>query len=133
MEIFNTKHDLINIYENNGSKAYLFGDTINKNYYAILCEINHLVEEGISTLSGHIRKLPVTIGGSTYIPPIPLEYQVKEELNELLNKDISIDTGIELILYVMKKQDRYSLWENMHLQKMMYTELWVQKFQRMKS
>ena len=72
--------------------------------YAILCEINHLVEEGISTLSGHIRKLPVTIGGSTYIPPIPLEYQVKEELNELLNKDISIDTGIELILYVMKKQ-----------------------------
>ena len=62
--------------------------------YAILCQINHLVEEGISTLSGHIRRLPVSIGGSTYIPPIPLEYQVKEELNEFLSKDISIDTEI---------------------------------------
>ncbi len=72
--------------------------------YAILCEINHLVEEGISTLSGHIRKLPVTIGGSTYIPPIPLEYKVKEELQRFLDMDVSIDTGIELILYVMKKQ-----------------------------
>lgn len=72
--------------------------------YAILCEINRLVEEGISTLSGQIRKLPVSIGGSTYIPPIPLEYQVKEEITELLNQEISIDTGIELILYVMKRQ-----------------------------
>ena len=72
--------------------------------YAILCETNRLVEESISTLAGKIRKLPVLIGGSTYIPPLPLEYQVKEELSEILNKEISIDTGIELILYVMKKQ-----------------------------
>ena len=42
LEIFNSKHDLINIYENNGSKAYLFSDTINKNYYVILCENNQL-------------------------------------------------------------------------------------------
>lgn len=35
--------------------------------------------------------------------PIPLEYQVKEEFAEILNRDVSIDTGIELILYVMKK------------------------------
>lgn len=72
--------------------------------YAILCEINRLVEEGISTLSGKIRILPVSIGGSAYIPPIPLEHQVKEELDILLSREISIDTGIELLLYVMKKQ-----------------------------
>ncbi len=75
-----------------------------KTNYAILCEINRLVEEGISTLSGKIRILPVSIGGSTYIPPIPLEYQVKEELTILLNQEPSIDIGIELVLYVMKKQ-----------------------------
>ncbi len=72
--------------------------------FAVLCEINRLVEEGISTLAGTIRKLPVSIGGSTYMPPIPLEYQVKEEFAEILNREVSIDTGIELILYVMKKQ-----------------------------
>lgn len=63
-----------------------------------------MVEEGISTLAGTIRKLPVSISGSTYMPPIPLEYQVKEEFAEILNCEVSIDTGIELILYVMKKQ-----------------------------
>jgi len=72
--------------------------------YAILCEINHLIEEGNSTLAGKIRKLPVSIGGSTYIPPIPLEYHVKEELEQLLNGNASIEVGIEIVLYVMKKQ-----------------------------
>lgn len=72
--------------------------------YAILCEVNRLVEEGISTLAGKIRKLPVSIGGSTYIPPIPIEYQIEEELSNLLNQEDSIDLGIDLILYVMKKQ-----------------------------
>lgn len=72
--------------------------------YAILCEVNRLIEEGLTVLSGQLRRLSVSIGGSTYIPPIPLEYQVKEELERLMDSKPSIDVGIELILYVMKKQ-----------------------------
>lgn len=72
--------------------------------FPVLTQINGLVEEGLSYSAGKVRSLPVSIGGSTYIPPIPLEYQIKEDLLEILNKEISLETAIELILFVMKKQ-----------------------------
>ena len=70
----------------------------------VLTQINGLVEEGLSYSAGKVRSLPVSIGGSTYIPPIPLEHQIKEDLLEILNKEISLETAIELVLFVMKKQ-----------------------------
>ncbi len=72
--------------------------------YVILCQINELVESGFSYTAGKIRTTPVSIGGTCYIPPMPYESMVKEELNLLLNKKDSYDTAIELLLYVMKKQ-----------------------------
>lgn len=72
--------------------------------YAILCQINYFVEEGLSTLNGRIRRLPIEIGGSTYIPSLPIEDIIKEELKDLLNNTKTVDNAIELILFVMKKQ-----------------------------
>lgn len=72
--------------------------------YAVLCQINQIVEEGFSVTAGRIRSVPVTIGGSTYLPPIPFVSQVKEDLSSILNQEPSIDVGIDLVLYVMKKQ-----------------------------
>ncbi len=72
--------------------------------YAILAQINEIVEEGFSYTAGRIRSVPVTIGGSNYLPPLPYEPQIKEELNEMLSKDNSYNIAIELLLYVMKKQ-----------------------------
>ena len=72
--------------------------------YAILCQINEIVEEGFSYTAWKIRSVPVSIGGSSYLPPLPYEPQIKEELIELLSKDNSYDVAIELLLYVMKKQ-----------------------------
>lgn len=72
--------------------------------YATLCQINEIVEEGFSYTAGRIRSVPVPIGGTNYIPPLPYETQVKEDLSTLLSKDASYDVAIELLLYVMKKQ-----------------------------
>lgn len=72
--------------------------------YAVLCQINQIVQDGFSLTAGRIRNVPVTIGGSTYIPPIPFEDQIKQELNDLLNNEEGIDLAIDLVLYVMKKQ-----------------------------
>lgn len=72
--------------------------------YAILCQINEIVEEGFSYTAGKIRSAPVSIGGSNYLPPLPYEPQIKEELSELLSSDKTYEVAIELILYVMKKQ-----------------------------
>lgn len=73
--------------------------------YAVLCQINSIVEDGFSVVAGKLRSVPVTIGGSSYIPPMPLEVVVKEELNELINSEKDdIEKAIDILLYVMKKQ-----------------------------
>ena len=76
-----------------------------KTNYAILCQINSLVEEGFSYTAGKLRSVPVSIGGSTYIPPLPFESAVKEDLDQIVNANKSDEEkGIDLLLYSMKKQ-----------------------------
>ena len=72
--------------------------------YAILCQLNSLVEEGFSYTAGKIRSVPVTIGGCSYIPPIPFENQVIEELRDIVANDNVIDRAIDSLLYIMRKQ-----------------------------
>ena len=72
--------------------------------YAILCQINSLVEEGFSYTAGRIRSVPVTIGGSSYIPPIPFEDQVKNDIDAFNDIEDVVDRAIEALIYIMKKQ-----------------------------
>ena len=74
------------------------------NYY-ILCHIAKLVNEGFYENGGKIRSVPVSIGGSRYVPPLPIENDVKENIETILsqNKEI-IDKAIDLCLYCMKTQ-----------------------------
>lgn len=73
--------------------------------YYLLCHIAKLINEGFFIDGGRIRGVPVTIGGSSYKPPIPIESIVKEKINEILSsgKEV-IDTAIELCMYSMKTQ-----------------------------
>ena len=74
------------------------------NYY-VSQYIARLVNEGFYQDGGRIRGVPVTIGSSSYIPSLPIEFDVKEKINELINsKNDPIDITIELALYVMKTQ-----------------------------
>lgn len=74
------------------------------NYY-MLCHIAKLVNEGFFHDGGRIRGIPVTIGGSSYIPPLPIESVVKEKVEEIRGQDKgAVDIAIELCLYCMKTQ-----------------------------
>ena len=74
------------------------------NYY-MLCHIAKLVNEGFFYDGGRIRGIPVTIGGSTYVPPIPIESIVRERIDEICLQDKeAVDIAIELCLYCMKTQ-----------------------------
>ncbi len=76
-----------------------------KSSYSILCCIAGLVNEGFYTYGGRIRCVPVTIGGTSYTPPLPIENDVKEKIERILNKnDESVNIAIELCLYCMKTQ-----------------------------
>ena len=73
--------------------------------FALLCEINKMVEEGFYYTAGKVRNTPVTIGGTTWKPDLPIESVIREELEEILSKELNdIDKAIELLLYTMKKQ-----------------------------
>lgn len=73
--------------------------------YHLLCHIAKLINEGFFFDGGRIRAVPVTIGGSSYIPPIPVEVDVSDKIAEIVNGDKEdIDKAIELCLYCMKTQ-----------------------------
>ena len=95
--------------------------------YYMLSHIARLVNEGFFSDGGRIRGVPVTIGGSSYVPhylplfysncllvtiggssyvpPLPNEGDVKDRIRELTeeNGDV-IDVAIKLCLYCMKIQ-----------------------------
>lgn len=73
--------------------------------FALLCEINKMVEEGFYYTAGKVRGIPVSIGGTKWQPDLPIESVIKEDLNKIsdLNLD-DVDKAIEYLLYTMKKQ-----------------------------
>lgn len=73
--------------------------------YDILCHIAKLVNEGFYADGGRIRGVPVAIGGTSYVPPLPIETVVKESIELILKEDSDpVDTAIKLCLYCMKTQ-----------------------------
>lgn len=76
-----------------------------KTDYYLLCHIARLVNEGFFMDGGRIRGVPVTIGGTSYIPPLPNEYDVKDKIATIVTKETDdIEKAIELCLYCMKTQ-----------------------------
>ena len=73
--------------------------------YYLLSHVAKLVNEGFYENGGSVRSVPVSIGGSSYVPPIPYEHDVKEKISGIINAGLdAVDTAIELALYCMKTQ-----------------------------
>lgn len=97
LKIVNLKH----AWEFILNKNVILSDT----NFALLCEINKMVEEKFYYSAGKIRNVPVSIGGTTWKPVLPIESVIKEELERIFNNEMDeIDRAIELLLYTMKKQ-----------------------------
>ena len=78
---------------------------LSKTDYNILCSINKFVEEGFYYLAGTLRTTPVKIGGTSWMPELPIEADIKDNLNSILNLDIDdIQKSVKLLLYVVKSQ-----------------------------
>ena len=76
-----------------------------KTDYYLLCHIAKLVNEGFFMEGGRIRGVPVTIGGTSYVPPLTNEFDVKDRIAEIVAKEADdIEKAIELCLYCMKTQ-----------------------------
>lgn len=76
-----------------------------KSDYYLLCHIAKLANEGFYSEGGRIRGVPVSIGGSSYKPPIPVETNVREKISDILESgQPAIDIAVHLCMYCMKTQ-----------------------------
>ncbi len=73
--------------------------------YYMLSHTARLVNEGFFAEGGRIRGVPVTNGGSSYVPPLPNELDAKEQIREIAQEaDEAINVAIKLCLYCMETQ-----------------------------
>ena len=93
---------------NNLKYAWQFileNEDIETNYYC-LCELHKLITDKLVYNSGYLRTTPVSIGGTEWKPQFPVESQIKEELEEILNQNnkTKTDIAIEVMLWIMRRQ-----------------------------
>ena len=73
--------------------------------FSILSHIARLVNEGFYQEGGRIRGVPVSIGGTSYMPPLPVESVIRENIQEILGQPACIEEkAVILCLYCMKAQ-----------------------------
>ena len=75
--------------------------------YYLVSYIAKLVNEGFYQEGGRIRGVPVTIGGSSYIPPIPNEIDVKNDINDILKSNIPRRNGFGRRIRTIVRFNRY--------------------------
>lgn len=74
------------------------------NNFNILREINKIVGANLIINCGNLRIAPVTIGGTDWKPPFPIESKIKEELEELLKIKNETERAITIMLWGMRRQ-----------------------------
>ena len=76
--------------------------------FKFLCQIHKLTCDKLvlDQNLGRLRTTPVNIGGTSWKPNFPIESQIKEELEELLNQSEKTKTeiAIEVMLWIMRRQ-----------------------------
>ncbi len=73
--------------------------------YPYICRINQIVGgDNLVIGAGFIRNYPVSIGGTTWRPDMPIESQIKEQLADISAIESPTDRAITLMLYLMRKQ-----------------------------
>ncbi|WP_197079495.1 Fic family protein [Desulfosporosinus sp. I2] len=72
--------------------------------FPYICEIHKYVGSNLIRGAGSIRNVPVSIGGTTWKPDMPIESKITEELVDILRIESPTERGITLMLHIMRRQ-----------------------------
>ena len=76
--------------------------------FKVLCHLHKLTCDKLvfEQNLGRLRSTPVNIGGTSWKPQFPIESQINEELQKLLNQPEKTKTeiAIEIMLWIMRRQ-----------------------------
>lgn len=91
---------------NNLKHAWIFVlDTIDYPVdYGYICKVNQVVGANLYYNAGFIRTTPVSIGGTDWKPDLPIESQIKQELEDIFAIENFTEKALTLMGYIMRKQ-----------------------------
>lgn len=73
--------------------------------YLLVCKINQLVGgDNLIINAGYLRTVPVSIGGTTWRPDLPIEAEIREELITIHGIKSPTEQAITLMLHLMRRQ-----------------------------
>lgn len=73
--------------------------------YAYLCKLNQIVGgDNLVYNAGYIRTIPVSIGGTSWKPDLPVKENIEAHLAELRSTENGTERAIDIMLYCMRGQ-----------------------------
>lgn len=73
--------------------------------YPFVCKINQCVGgDNLIIRAGYLRNVSVSIGGTTWMPDMPIESQIKEEMAEIGQIENLTDRALTMMLYLVRKR-----------------------------
>ena len=73
--------------------------------YPFVCKINQYIGgDNLIIRAGYLRNMPVSIGGTTWKPDMPIESQIKEQMGEINQIENPTDRALTMMLYLVRKQ-----------------------------
>ena len=71
--------------------------------YSLLSQINGLIDSGFSYNAGKLRRIPLQIDKTSYIPTIPFEEQINDTFNMILKtKAKPLEKALDIFIYLLK-------------------------------
>lgn len=83
---------------------FLFDNVDYPNTISFLRELNKICMNGLSFDAGNVRTVPVTIGGTTWVPDIPNDSLIVEKLNEIESMQDRLEAALEVFCFIARTQ-----------------------------
>jgi Fic family protein len=83
---------------------FLFDNVDYTNNLSFLRELNKICMNGLSYDSGAIRTVPVTIGGTSWLPDLPNEENIIDKLNEIEQMTDKLEAALEMFCFISRTQ-----------------------------
>lgn len=100
-----TKRDEVLFVVNMKRAWYFLFDNIDyPNNLSFLRELNKICMSELSYDAGHIRRAPVTIGGTSWVPEYPHEGIIADKLSEIENMGDKLEAALEAFCFIVRAQ-----------------------------
>ena len=83
---------------------YLFDTIGEKIDLNLIQDFNRIVGRDLIHKSGFLRTADVRIGGTDYKPKLPIDYEIKDSIVDILDNENKLDVALNLMLFVMRNQ-----------------------------